>query len=167
MKQAYLCSRCGTAVFAENDDVTCTKCGGETIYSGYTVDEWNALPYARRDEMKQYCISNQSLLAASRESLLERKESLRKREQDKQEFANSFNEYYEYDVVTIINAEHGRIDKIKMMEILSSHAREGWKLHSIYSNELGKNAVRVLGYGVNSTACEDVLIFERRVRSLE
>ena len=49
------------------------------------------------------------------------------------------------------------------MEVLSTHALQGWKLHSIYSNELGKNALRILGFGVNSTACEDVLIFERRI----
>jgi hypothetical protein len=81
-------------------------------------------------------------------------------------FAKSFNEYYEYDVVTIINENHGTIDKAHMMNVLAEHARTGWKLHSVYSNELGKNAISVLGLGINSTACEDVLIFERRVEQL-
>ncbi len=82
-------------------------------------------------------------------------------------YAKSFNEFYEYDVVTIINENHGTIDKQKMMNILSEHARNGWKLHTIYSNELGKNALAILGFGVNSTACEDVLIFERRIPEVE
>lgn len=82
-------------------------------------------------------------------------------------YANSFNEFYEYDVVTIINENHGTIDKQEMMRILSEHAKKGWKLHTIYSNELGKNAISVLGLGVNATACEDVLIFERRIQELE
>lgn len=82
-------------------------------------------------------------------------------------YANSFNEFYEYDVVTIINENHGTIDKQEMMKILCDHAKKGWKLHTIYSNELGKNAVSVLGLGVNATACEDVLVFERRVQELE
>jgi len=37
----------------------------------------------------------------------------------------------------------------------------------INSNELGKNAIRILGFGINATACEDVMIFERRVQHLE
>jgi len=51
--------------------------------------------------------------------------------------------------------------------VLTDYARAGWKLHTMYSNELGKNAVALLGLGVNSTACEDVLIFERRIRGTE
>lgn len=54
-----------------------------------------------------------------------------------------------------------------MMKILSDHAKNGWKLHTMYSNELGKNALMILGFGTNSTACEDVLIFERRVQDLD
>ena len=82
-------------------------------------------------------------------------------------YAKSFNEFYEYDVVTIINENHGTVDKEKMMQILSNHARNGWKLHTMYSNELGKNALSLLGFGVNSTACEDVMIFERRIKELD
>lgn len=82
-------------------------------------------------------------------------------------YAKSFKEFYEYDVVTIINENHGTIDKQEMMKILSEHAKKGWKLHTIYSNELGKNALGILGLGVNSTACEDVLIFERRIPELD
>lgn len=93
-------------------------------------------------------------------------ETIRQREIERVNYAKSFNEFYEYDVVTIINANHGTVNKDKMMEILSEHARNGWKLHTIYSNELGKNATSMLGFGVNSTACEDVLIFERRISNI-
>lgn len=55
-------------------------------------------------------------------------------------FAKSFNEFFEYDVVTVINKDHGTIDKQEMMKILDDHAKNGWKLHTIYSNELDKNA---------------------------
>lgn len=85
----------------------------------------------------------------------------------KQEYAKSFNEFYEYDVVTILNENHGQVDKEKMIKILAEKATQGWKLHTIYSNELGKNAVSILGLGVNATACEDVLIFERRIQETE
>lgn len=97
-----------------------------------------------------------------------RQEHLKKEQAEiqRQEFAHSFGEYYEYDVVTIVNEGHGRINKEKMLQVLSEHAKQGWKLHTIYSNELGKNAVHLMGLGVNSTACEDVLIFERRIEKI-
>ena len=47
--------------------------------------------------------------------------------------------------------------------LINKRAREGWKLHTVYSNELGKNALKVLGLVENSTACEDVLVFERKL----
>ena len=59
------------------------------------------------------------------------------------------------------------MDKERMKQILTDYSRKGYRLHTIYSNELGKNALSVLGFGVNSTACEDVMIFERRVKELE
>ena len=52
-----------------------------------------------------------------------------------------------------------------MQEILSEHAKNGWRLHSIYSNELGKNVLMIMGLGVNATASEDVMIFERNLSS--
>ena len=91
----------------------------------------------------------------------------KERELKRINYAKSFNEFYEYDVVTIINEDHGTVDKEKMMKILSDHAKNGWRLHTMYSNELGKNALSLLGFGVNSTACEDVLIFERRIPDLD
>lgn len=98
---------------------------------------------------------------------IQKEQAAKEREIKRVNYANSFNEFYEYDVVTIINEDHGTIDKDKMMKILSDHAKNGWKLHTMYSNELGKKALMILGFGINSTACEDVLIFERRVPDLE
>ena len=94
-------------------------------------------------------------------------EADKQREVQRVNYAKSFNEFYEYDVVTIINENHGTVDKEKMMRILSDHAKSGWKLHTMYSNELGKNALSLMGFGVNATACEDVMIFERRVQNLD
>lgn len=98
---------------------------------------------------------------------IQKEKEAKEREIKRVNYAKSFNEFYEYDVVTIINEDHGTIDKEKMMEILSEHAKNGWKLHTMYSNELGKNAIALLGFGVNSTACEDVLIFERRIPDID
>lgn len=124
-------------------------------------DEKNML-YASK-EAKAYI---NAILQERQETIRELKENHRRLEQlevEKINYAKSFNEFFEYDVVTVINKDHGTIDQQEMMRILSDHAKKGWKLHTIYSNELGKNALSVLGLGVNSTASEDVLIFERRI----
>lgn len=94
-----------------------------------------------------------------RQHVVERQE----RELAKQEYARSASGLYEYDVVTILNEGHGRINRDEMLRILSSRTHDGWRLHTIYSNELGKNAMKILGIGLNETACEDVLIFERKL----
>lgn len=89
----------------------------------------------------------------------------RKQEEDqKQAYANSLGEFYEYNVITAVNTVDGRTDAEKMKRIIEEQARKGWRLHTVYSNDLGKNAISLLGIGINSTASEDVMIFERRIR---
>lgn len=77
-------------------------------------------------------------------------------------FSQNAKEYID-EVVTILNEDHGCVDAKRMTELINKRAREGWKLHTVYSNELGKNALKVLGLVENSTACEDVLVFERKL----
>lgn len=102
-------------------------------------------------EKQQHLIEEQQRIAA-----------LKQRELDKINYAKSFKEYYEYDVVTIENKSTGEVKIDKLKSILTEYSSKGWKLHSIYSNELGKNAL----LGLNATASEDVLIFERRIEKI-
>lgn len=50
---------------------------------------------------------------------------------------------------------------------MTEYAMEGWKLHSVITNEIGKNisAVSIGGItgGTNTTVDEIILIFERMV----
>ena len=71
-------------------------------------------------------------------------------------------ERYEYAIVTMLNNDW-RIDVEKYVKVLNEKAKNGWRLCNVYTNELGKEARRVLGYGINSVVYEDVLIFERRI----
>ena len=87
-------------------------------------------------------------------------------DEENTQYALSFSEFYEYDVVTITNV-HGKVDSKKIKSVLMERAKKGWRLHTMYSNELGKNALMVMGLGTNSTACEDVMIFERRIQKLD
>ncbi|MBQ7955885.1 MAG: hypothetical protein IJ282_09045 [Lachnospiraceae bacterium] len=74
------------------------------------------------------------------------------------------NALYEYDVVVISNKATGEVNSEEISAVIRDHAMNGWKLHTMYSNEIGKNAVAVVGVGINVTASEDVLIFERCIK---
>ena len=104
--------------------------------------------------------------AENKKKLAKQEEAIRI-ENYKQNFANSFGEYYEYDVVTIVNTYDGSVNKDSIKKILNDYASKGWKLHTVYSNELDKNAVSLLGIKINETASEDVLIFERRIQNYD
>lgn len=81
------------------------------------------------------------------------------------------NPFYEYDYIAIPNMSDGSTDKERIRDVISSHAMQGWRLVAMYSNELGKNSMGVavagVGGGTNSTMCEDIMVFERCIKSGE
>lgn len=81
------------------------------------------------------------------------------------------NPYYEYDCVVVPNLSDGSIDKKRIEEIVLTHAMQGWRLVTMYSNELGKESVGLavggIGGAENTTMCEDVLMFERCIKAGE
>lgn len=77
------------------------------------------------------------------------------------------NPFYEYDYIVIQNKSDGSTDKETIKNTIDSHAMQGWKLITMYSNEIGKNAITVGGVGGNVTMCEDILIFERCIKGTE
>lgn len=77
------------------------------------------------------------------------------------------NPFYEYDYIVIPNKSDGSTDKETIKNIIESHAMQGWRLITMYSNEIGKNAITVSGVGSNVTICEDILIFERCIKGTE
>lgn len=48
-------------------------------------------------------------------------------------------------------------------EKLNELGSQGWRLVTAYSNELGKNGVTIGGVGINTTADQNIFIFEREV----
>ena len=81
------------------------------------------------------------------------------------------NPYYEYDYVVVPNLSDGSTNKERIEEVITSHAMQGWRLVTMYSNELGKNTMGVavggVGGGTNATMCEDVMVFERCIKAGE
>ena len=66
----------------------------------------------------------------------------------------------EYDYIVVPNKSDGSTDKEKIEKIIRNHAMQGWRLITMYSNEIGKNAIA----GVNATMCEDIMVFERCIK---
>lgn len=153
----HICEKCFSQIVELRN-------GSETAFSFFA--DSTKLPNASkaaRSYIKDIVDQRYALIEQKRQEWEESEKRLAI-EQEKSEYARTLIGLYEYDVVTILNKGHGRINREEMLEILSSHARDGWKLHTIYSNELGKNAIALLGFAINETACEDVLIFERKLK---
>ncbi|MBQ7810817.1 MAG: DUF4177 domain-containing protein [Clostridia bacterium] len=93
----------------------------------------------------------------------EREEQARK---DKLEFLQKL-PLYEYDTVVVYDKRSGGADIEAINRTLMAYAKDGWKLHTAFTNEVGKNSSSV-GYGgvsigTNSTMDQTVLIFERMI----
>ena len=71
---------------------------------------------------------------------------------------------YEYAIESVSNAFSGETQKEEILNVIKKYTQDGWRVHTIYSNELGKNAVAFMGVGVNATKSEDIIIFERHIQ---
>lgn len=70
---------------------------------------------------------------------------------------------YEYVVDVIYDKADGAANQEAIERVLDSRSRDGWRLVAVSSNELGKNAMSVAGFGVNSTVDQTLLYFEREI----
>ena len=74
---------------------------------------------------------------------------------------------YEYTTARIIDNADGSTNQMQLQSVLMEYANAGWKLHSVTTNEIGKNVSSVsIGRftgGTNATMDEVILIFERMI----
>lgn len=70
--------------------------------------------------------------------------------------------YWEYKAIDLID-KCGSVEVNRLTETLNNLGRDGWHLVCAYTNELGKNALSIAGFGVNSSIDQNVLILERFV----
>ncbi len=79
------------------------------------------------------------------------------------------NPLFEYKIEIINDLETGEIDGRRMQYIVEKYSSEGWKLHKVFTNELGKTSttsrIAFLGMSVNATICQTILIFERCIKA--
>ena len=100
---------------------------------------------------------------------LKRREEERKSKDEAKLEQLSKNPLFEYKVVVINDLSYGQVDNEKIQDTLNEWSEKGWRLHSIYSSEIGKNstAVSISGFGsiTNATIDQTVLIFERCIKA--
>ena len=78
------------------------------------------------------------------------------------------NPLYEYAIETVVDTQTGTCNEYTIQDILSRYASNGWRLHSIFTNEIGKTS-NTVGYagisgGINATVDQTVMVFERCIK---
>lgn len=71
--------------------------------------------------------------------------------------------YYEYKVISLVDKK-GAVDTERLMAQLNDLGLDGWRLQCAYTNEMGKDSLQIAGFGINATADQNILIFERFVK---
>lgn len=109
-------------------------------------------------EIRQQKINNEKTIIEERK-LIEEQKSIQL----------SKNPRFEYQTIIVNNLETGEINQEKIQHTLNTWSNNGWKLHTIFNNELGKTMSSVtigfLGSSINATIDQTILIFERCIRA--
>lgn len=79
---------------------------------------------------------------------------------------NEIDGYWEYKVIDLVNQD-GLVDTVSLSLVINDYSMDGWRVKTAHSNELGKNAMAIFGFGINSTAEQNIIILERFKRIKE
>lgn len=116
-------------------------------------------------------VADSSLIAEERKKEELRIRQLQEEEKQRAEIKKrqlSVNPNYEYESVVINDLTTGEIDSEKLQKTLERYALNGWRLHSVFTNEVGKNSgssfTSFLGVSINATIDQTILIFERCIK---
>lgn len=101
------------------------------------------------DAYEEHCKQGEFL---KNEDVLVKREALK---------AKGYLKGYEYKVISVVDSHSGKCDTFALENKLNNLALEGWRVKGIVGNELGKNALAIMGAGVNSTVEELIVILER------
>lgn len=146
------CPNCGELLGDSVND--CFKCSYSYIFKRVITDDEQASKRNREIE-----------------ELKRKEEEDRKREEREKNKKDQLekNPFFEYKVVIVDDLSTGQVNNIKMQDVLDEWSAKGWRLHSVFSSEVGKNstAVSIAGIGTmtNETIDEIVLVFERCIKA--
>ena len=148
------CPNCGELV---GDNVTkCFAC-----FFDMTNPEANRIAEQSRPQREREALERKQREEAERKRIAE--ENRIKSFKEKNEKIFSLNNLYEYDVVSVSDLQTGESNTGMITSVISQHAREGWRLHSIYTNEIGRtsHSQAFSASTVNATVDQTIMVFER------
>lgn len=167
----FVCPVCKFVYSGEEEAVekVCQDCLSNIIPMKIDYDTYNALSAIEKEEVKSKEISRYFREQAEIERVLRDEELLNIYNNRKRKFnvidEKNFPYLYDYKVEKVSNLTNGASNGIEIQRLLTHYAEHGWKLHTMYSNELGKNTSSAgfggISSGTNSTISEDILVFER------
>ena len=151
---------------------SCPHCSGYYFGEPLQCPKCNYDFKLKRVVSKEEAVKKREELRIAEEKAREQKaEIIRKREEEAIEnrmlaFQNSA--LYEYTTVYLRDSYSGLLNQDTLNSTLQSHAAEGWRLHSVLTNEAGKNSSSVsvggASFGTNATMDVTILIFERCIK---
>lgn len=159
------CPNCGEILGTFAD--TCFKCKYD-FEAGKVLTAEDKLE--RERELEEQKILEEQLKKEEEEKLKEflrlQHEKEEQAKKEKLEFVQKL-PLYEYATEVISDTRSGGMNILALNSVLQKYAKEGWRLHTAISNELGKNSTTVgfggISAGVNATMDQTVLIFERMI----
>lgn len=171
------CPECGSSLTQEMIDVNmCWECGHVLDESQMITDDGDIEELEGQDYIYEYIkecpVCGKKHKVNAKECTCCGCNFINKPQLDYKEIAKLYNErleqykknaLYEYDVVVIPNKATGEINVETIRRVIQEHAVQSWRLITMYSNEIGKNAI----IGINATASEDILVFERCIKEAE
>ena len=158
--------------------ITCPNCNellGDHVDScfncGYDFKLGKVLTQAEKDEKYRLQEEEKRLEKERKEQEEKEIERRRKERTEGREKQILKNANYEYTVSSITDRKDGSISIWSIEGLLDRYASDGWRLHSVFRNELGKNVssagIGGVSSGSNATIEETIFIFERKMKKEE
>lgn len=153
---------------------TCPKCGellGDSVRVCFNCD----YDFVLKKVLDREQITNQRIEEEKKieqyQIVLEQQQEEQRKQQAEREQQYKKNPLFEYEVVVINDNPDGTVNDRELSAKLAYYATNGWRLHSVFTNEAGKNASSMsignLTAGVNATMDQTILIFERCIKAGE
>ena len=121
-----------------------------------------------QEERKKEREKEQKLYEQKRVSEQQKNEQIKLFQQQMEEQIKN-NPLYEYETIVINDNSDGTVNTKQIQDTLLEYSKAGWRLHSIFTNEIGKSTVGafigVIGSNVNATIDQTIIIFERCIKA--
>lgn len=125
----------------------------------------------RYDFERKRVVTNDELIEKRNREIEQQQKFLEeaKAKEEQRNIQISKNPLFEYQVIIVDDLQNGQIDDNSVQKALNEWSEKGWKLHTIFTNEIGKcstsSVIGMFGLSINATIDQTVLVFERCIKA--